>query len=793
MLARKVIEMSVRAIRARVVCDNSILSHLWLTHRVFNERLKDAIAVLMKMRRGELGETADQKRRMAAFAWGVLQLEAQNAYDPLIKAASGSSRNATAKQLLNKISKAATEVIAEEEQKSEGKRDVIMLRDARLRVNRCTEYVDAFGDFVNGWLPLRGIKESVSDLPNTLERKLFEEAVACIRGHLALVENWKKDHKEWVAQKAKWEAEPEHKKYLLLRNAFDQFETEAGGPATKRRERWHKYLDWLRLHPELAAWRGGEAKVHEPSETAQKRIERARPANRAKRQAEEFWKANPELKELDKLHGYYEREFVRRRKTKRNPDGFDHRPTFTLPHPILHPRWFVFNAPQTSPQGYRQLSLPKARSAMGQLQLLLLTGDRSNGAYPREWVTVRFKADPRLADFKPCKVQKAATKGKIKGELRSKDAYIFTDRQLQAERKAQISGVKLMFRYRPDGAVKAAYLVFTCNVDDERWTQNAKDLKWAETGEIGKKGNKRKKVIVPDGLVACAVDLGIRNLGFGTIARYENGTTTILRSRNIWTAQEEKEGSHPGRWSAGPDLAHIARHKREIRALRQQRGKPVHGETSHVELQDHITHLAEDRFKKGARAVINFALNASQEKSSKEDSIYPRADILILENLASLLPDAERERGINRALINFNRGQLVDRIRQMALDYGLRVSEISPVGTSQVCSKCGKLGRRYSLKYDQENKCKDIAFGPVEKLFACACGYRGNADHNASVNLHRRFLIGESAVKSYLDYLNKSDQERRSVVESVESTLLSGLRALHKVGPPAWNPLDEPF
>lgn len=68
---------------------------------------------------------------------------------------------------------------------------------------------------------------------------------------------------------------------------------------------------------------------------------------------QEFWKVNPELEALDKLHGFYEREYVRRRKTKRNPDGFDHRPTFTMPDAYRHPRWFVFNAPQTNPSGWR--------------------------------------------------------------------------------------------------------------------------------------------------------------------------------------------------------------------------------------------------------------------------------------------------------------------------------------------------------------------------------------------------------------------------------------------------------
>ena len=169
-------------------------------------------------------------------------------------------------------------------------------------------------------------------------------------------------------------------------------------------------------------------------------------------------------------------------------------------------------------------------------------------------------------------------------------------------------------------------------------------------------------------------------------------------------------------------------------------------ESSHVELQDHVTNMAADRFKKAARAIINFALNVEGKKDARTGEPYPRADVLLVENLATLLPDAERERGINAALIEFNRGHLVDRLAEVAKDCGLKLVKVSPVGTSQVCCQCGALGRRYSIARNEESSCADIHFGFVEPLFACpCCGYRANSDHNASVNLHRRFLLGEVA------------------------------------------------
>jgi hypothetical protein len=626
--------------------------------------------------------------------------------------------------------------------------------------------------------------ELLGDVPDTLRQVVVRECAAIISGHEELVRAWELSHEEWLEQKAKWESDPEHERYMVLRPQFETFEQSVGGKAGKRRGRWQRYLDWLRSNPELAAWRGGPATVVELPAAARERVRKARPSKVRSVEAEEFWKVNPELFELDRLHGFYEREFVRRRKTKKHPDGFDHRPTFTLPDPVRHPRWFVFNAPQTSPQGYRKLSLPKKNGDFGTIELLLLTGEKTDAKYPNGWNQVRFAADPRLSDFKQISKKRQIRKGKTKGQETDSNAFTFLDRQISMERPAQISGAKLLFkkvRLKSDGALLSAdpYLVFTCNITDVPFTDAARAIKWEDAGE------RRKRAVIPAGLITCAVDLGIRHVGFATIAAKDEAHPEglrVLRSRNVWMGHEEQKGRHPGRWSPGPELPHLASHKRSLRRLRRLRGKPVKDESSHAELQGHITNMANDRFKKAAREIVNFALNVERKVDPRTGEPYSRADLLVVENLANLIPDSERERGINRALIEFNRGHLVDRIAEVAKDCGLKLMKVSPVGTSQVCCRCGALGRRYSIQRDRDSGYADIRFGFVEALFACPhCGYRANADHNASINLHRRFLLGEAAIRGFKEWQQGSRQERADTVRRIEESLVAPLRLMHRL------------
>ncbi|NJL31067.1 MAG: hypothetical protein HC898_05255 [Phycisphaerales bacterium] len=657
--------MSIRALQAKIFCNHNTLDYLWQTHCVFHQRLPEMLAILFNMYRGQAGSTAKQRDLYQRIARFILSCPAQNA-----------------PYLLNAVS-------IPKWKPNSAKKYKVKMKDATGQTVEVTgeAWADEAVKLLSQKTLLYDKAKLLGNLPSCMQQIVSREAVAVISGHHALIELWQTNHEQWCQDKTKWESDTEHQLYLALRPRFDAFEQSVGGQASKRRGRWHLYLDWLKANPDLAAWRGGHPLVHPLSEDAQKRIKKAKPWKIRSVEAQEFWKANPELYALDRLHGEYEKKFVRRRKTKRHIDGFDHRPTFTQPNPVHHPRWYCFNAPQTNPKGYCELQLPTAADRFGRVQLQLITGNKAQSAeYPSAWVPIAFRADPRLAQFRECSIQTTYGKGKAKGNTKTKSAYEYFDAHLQQWRPATISSVKLVFRdirLNPDGSLKSAtpYLIFTCDVQDLPLTDLAAKIQWSETGQTTKAGKPRKNRKLPDGLIACAVDLGLRHVGFATLCEYNNLQCRVLRSRSI----------HLDAQSTGPDLANLARHKRKLSQLRQLRGKPIPDEESHIHLQDHITHMGEDRFKKAARAILNFAWNTDQTKSKITGQVLPRADVIILESLAGFIPDAERERGINRALVAWNRGQLVERFKQLAENYGYkgRVFEIPPHGTSQVCSKCG--------------------------------------------------------------------------------------------------------
>lgn len=213
-----------------------------------------------------------------------------------------------------------------------------------------------------------------------------------------------------------------------------------------------------------------------------------------------------------------------------------------------------------------------------------------------------------------------------------------------------------------------------------------------------------------------AIDLGIRHIAVATIMEGEK----LLATRFV---HNRPRSPITGRLIDGiPTLGQIAAMKRKLRRELRKRGKPSKTHESCRELRRHLRAMSEDRFKKCAAAIVDVAQ-------------AHRVDVLIVEKLKGFVPDAERERGINKALINWNRGQLVAFLKMLCEQYGLRVAEVPPHWTSQVCHKCNEYGQRYSQQNGQ------FRYGPVEKLFGCpSCGYRCNADFNASVNLHHVFL-----------------------------------------------------
>jgi IS605 OrfB family transposase len=524
-------------------------------------------------------------------------------------------------------------------------------------------------------------------LSSEFRRKVFDTAFQIILGHRAKLAAWRQEHVEWRKRKAEWEAN--HPEYLAVRPIILAF-SEAEGKVAKRRGRWHRWLDFLASHPELAAWRGGPATVESltPEEWSKVKQKRRRAVAEA---FSIFFSKNPELKELDETHGSYERDFVRPWAKRHHHDGFKHAPTLTLPSVRKHPAWFSFKSDST----YRGLDLAEAT-----IELKVIQAEDVENRSPRGFVAYRFFADARLRRFRKL----SAT---VKSGLETCDlAYHALDGL--SPRPAKVKGIKLVFNHGQP------YLYFTVFVQD------APSRLTIAQDRIDKYGHRWTLTKVQEAqregpIRTMAIDLGIRHTAAATVMEDDK----LLGSRFIH--------HRPVLFSTGKQvtgiatLDQIAARKRALRDRLRKRGRPVEGEESCRRLSRHIRQMSEDRFKKSATAIVDFARSRG-------------VHLIVMEKLDTLVPDAERERGINRALVNWNRGQLARWVKMLGEEYGLRIVEVPPFWTSRICHRCNHLGQRYSL----ENGI--MTPGPVGKLFGCpACGYRCNADFNASVNLHRVF------------------------------------------------------
>jgi transposase len=162
------------------------------------------------------------------------------------------------------------------------------------------------------------------------------------------------------------------------------------------------------------------------------------------------------------------------------------------------------------------------------------------------------------------------------------------------------------------------------------------------------------------------------------------------------------------------------RHLKRIAKKQWQSGKPVKGEHSNQQLWRHIDRLNEDAAHQVARRIANVC------------ATYPGC-ILLFERLRKIKPGSgSKSRRMNRKRANQLRGRLTEHAKDKAYIHQIVTVEVNR--TSQYCSRCGARGERFSHRGGKrivEN------WG---KLFCCpVCHYEANADHNASVNVHRSF------------------------------------------------------
>lgn len=520
-----------------------------------------------------------------------------------------------------------------------------------------------------------------------LWKQAIHAAVERIKSYQEHVQAWQEEHQQWIGEKREWE--DGHPHYMELRPLIDAFHREHG-VTRGRRIRWHKWLAFL-SRPEVAQWLGDGAMV-DPL-TAEERAEAQRKRRgAARRERDAFFAKNPHLERLDRLHSEYERLYARTHAKRRNPDGFRHRPTFTLPSLPNRPDWPRFQGKE----GWRKLDLP-ART------IDLKLGEGRDG-----WKTLRFVPDPRLS--------RLALLPEPQKEGRETYAYRFTNRDGRGV-LAQPQGIKLL--HKPGGIVLSISIAFqpaACQIDVRQqhitkyaWTWTVKQL--------------RERELTP---TTCAVDLAVRHLGGVTIARAGEVTARRILHNRFYLPGTERE-----RAINVPSLAEIAEVRWRLRKMKRRSGRPSPEKRSCRQLQEHYNHLCEDRFKKAVAAIFAYAR-------------HHQASLVLFEDLKKLRPDSANERGVNAALQRWNRGRVVAFAQAIAEDAGMRVVTVPAFYTSRICGRCGEPG----VRFDQGRKRGDD--GPVARdairmhhlghwFYCTGCGRRIHADLNASENLHRVF------------------------------------------------------
>lgn len=271
--------------QCRVIADKTLLNRLQFEHRLFNEKLAGLIQLILAAERGDLG------KEWKFVVEKVLLEGAQHGGEFWYAFAAGGKLRPS--RVLN-------------EPRSLWWAEVRHLYDTKTTL--------APKNFFAGLA-----KRRIEDICQQAH-----EVITSYRGQLAL---WNKEYSEWVDARAKWEAE--HPDYMRVRHKLREFEA-VYGALKGSRNRWSAYIDWLATRPDLASWRT-LTPINAIDDSGRRRVEESAPRKRTQTYSEEFFKVNPELKELSDLDEFF----------RENYSKFRRRPTFTLPSADnpRHPRY----------------------------------------------------------------------------------------------------------------------------------------------------------------------------------------------------------------------------------------------------------------------------------------------------------------------------------------------------------------------------------------------------------------------------------------------------------------------
>jgi IS605 OrfB family transposase len=155
---------------------------------------------------------------------------------------------------------------------------------------------------------------------------------------------------------------------------------------------------------------------------------------------------------------------------------------------------------------------------------------------------------------------------------------------------------------------------------------------------------------------------------------------------------------------SGKQAMHIRRHYADLRASLQTKGTKG------------AKRLLKRLSGKESRIIrnLNHIISKRIVESATPDNI------LIMENLKHIRGHTKVRKGQRYIHESWPFFQLQKFIGYKALEKGVAIAFVDSHYTSQICSRCGKLGHRNGSQ------------------FSCSCGYRNHSDFNASYNLSLR-------------------------------------------------------
>nr|MBA3531909.1 transposase [Ardenticatenales bacterium] len=180
------------------------------------------------------------------------------------------------------------------------------------------------------------------------------------------------------------------------------------------------------------------------------------------------------------------------------------------------------------------------------------------------------------------------------------------------------------------------------------------------------------------------------------------------------------------RFMRGGQALHARRRRLlgKVAVKRSQSGILSEGEADNVKLWQKIRAMDEYEAHRVSRRIVEFAQKHG-------------ATILIFEHLDNLKPQKGRySQRSNEKRAYWLKGKIVKYARYKAWEQGILTSRVNPAFTSQECSTCGHHPvARYAAGETP------LDYRPGGPLYLCPrCLRRGNADHNAALNIGFRFF-----------------------------------------------------